>query len=85
MLSCVEEQHSATDRKTVKTLSLCSPLSSTLASYLSEQDLFINNHRYAGARAEKAAFVMNPSLSLVGMRKKREREVVNEKKIKGKI
>lgn len=42
----------ATDKKTVKTFSLCSPLGSTVPSSLPEQDLFINTHRCARARAE---------------------------------
>lgn len=42
----------ATGSKTVKTFSLCSPLGSTVPSYLPEQDLFINTHRCARAEGE---------------------------------
>lgn len=65
-------QH-ATDSKTVKTLSQHSPLGSTMLSYLPEQDLFINTHRCARAKAEEDAFGINPLLCEFGWdEKKRE-------------
>lgn len=70
----------ATDSKTVKTLSQCSPLGSTMLSYLPEQDLFINTHRCARAKAQKAAFGMNPSLCEFGWDEKKRESRSGEKR-----
>lgn len=90
MLSCGEEQHSASMPQTAKQLkpSACAVLSAApwLPICLNRIYLSITTGVLELEQREKAAFVMNPSLSEFGWNeKKREREVVNEEKMKGKI